>query len=82
MFEAIAALALGVIGAAIRTPELREVTWRSEMKRRCVLSLSTRGIIPNSDIRARSAEEQDPRLSFKTFAERAGILSDSTVSAS
>ncbi|EPT00988.1 hypothetical protein FOMPIDRAFT_86165 [Fomitopsis schrenkii] len=63
VFEALAALALGIIGSAIRTPELREVTWRSEMKRR-------------------SAEEQDPRLSFKTFAQRAGILPGATESAS
>ncbi|KAH9933395.1 uncharacterized protein B0H18DRAFT_643789 [Fomitopsis serialis] len=55
VFEALAALILGIVGSAIRTPELREVTWRSEMKHR-------------------SAEEQDPRLSFTTFAQRAGIL--------
>ncbi|TFY64641.1 hypothetical protein EVJ58_g2491 [Rhodofomes roseus] len=61
VFEAIAALILGIVGSAIRTPELREVTWRSEMKRR-------------------SAEEQDPRLSFTTFAQRAGILQSSSAS--
>ncbi|KZT70796.1 hypothetical protein DAEQUDRAFT_764365 [Daedalea quercina L-15889] len=58
VFEALVALVLGIIGSAIRTPELREVTWRSEMKRR-------------------SNEEQDPRLSFTTFAQRAGILPSS-----
>ena len=35
-----------------------------------------------SPLSNRSAEEQDPRLSFKTFAERAGILPHSTESAS
>ncbi len=35
--EALVALVLGTLGATIRTPELREVTWRSEMKKRYVL---------------------------------------------
>jgi len=61
VFEAIAALVLATVGATIRSPELREVTWRSEMKHR-------------------STEEQDPRLSFATFAQRAGLLSDSGAS--
>jgi len=53
--EAIAALVIGVVGAAVRTPELREMTWRSEMKRRATL------------------DHLDPRMSFATFARRAGI---------
>ncbi|KAI0917856.1 hypothetical protein AcW1_006877 [Taiwanofungus camphoratus] len=36
VFEALAALFLAIVGATIRTPDLREVTWRSEMKRRSV----------------------------------------------
>ncbi|KAK7687801.1 hypothetical protein QCA50_009020 [Cerrena zonata] len=32
--EALIALVFGIIGASIRTPELRGTTWRSEMKRR------------------------------------------------
>ena len=35
--EAAVSLVLAIIGATIRSPSLREVTWRSEMKRRCVL---------------------------------------------
>ncbi|PSR82608.1 hypothetical protein PHLCEN_2v6041 [Hermanssonia centrifuga] len=54
--EALVALVLGTLGATIRTPELREVTWRSEMKKRPL-------------------DEVDPRMSFTTFAQRAGILS-------
>ncbi|GBE86527.1 hypothetical protein BKA93DRAFT_265883 [Sparassis latifolia] len=34
VLEALVALVLATFGAALRTPELREVTWRSEMKRR------------------------------------------------
>ena len=28
---------LGTVAAAIRSPELKEITWRSEMKKRCVV---------------------------------------------
>ena len=38
--EAGMSLVLAIIGATIRSPSLREVTWRSEMKRRCVLLLA------------------------------------------
>ena len=34
--EAVVALALGVLGAVMRVDELKEITWRSEMKKRCV----------------------------------------------
>ncbi len=38
VFEAAAALVLAIVGATVRSPPLREVTWRSEMKRRYVAS--------------------------------------------
>ncbi|OBZ74053.1 hypothetical protein A0H81_05875 [Grifola frondosa] len=59
VLEAFAALILATVGATLRASPLREVTWRSEMKRRA------------------SEEEQDPRLSFATFIQRAGIASSS-----
>ncbi|KAI0794068.1 hypothetical protein C8Q74DRAFT_1365597 [Fomes fomentarius] len=34
--EALVALVLAVVGATVRSPALREVTWRSEMKRRAL----------------------------------------------
>ncbi|KAM5534655.1 hypothetical protein V8D89_011667 [Ganoderma adspersum] len=34
--EAVIALVLAIVGAAVRSPSLREVTWRSEMKRRAL----------------------------------------------
>ncbi|GJE91279.1 membrane magnesium transporter-like protein [Phanerochaete sordida] len=34
VIEAIVALALGTLGSVLRTDELREITWRSEMKKR------------------------------------------------
>ncbi|KAI0630560.1 membrane magnesium transporter-domain-containing protein [Trametes polyzona] len=55
VLEAVASLFLAIVGATLRSPPLREVTWRSEMKRRA------------------QEEDEDPRLSFATFAQRAGI---------
>lgn len=36
VLEAIGALVLAIVGATLRTPALREIMWRSEMKRKCV----------------------------------------------
>ncbi|OCH96312.1 hypothetical protein OBBRIDRAFT_718648 [Obba rivulosa] len=55
--EVVVALVLAIVGATLRTPPLREITWRSEMKRKCVLA----------------SVEDDPRMSFALFAQRAGI---------
>lgn len=41
VLEAAAALVFGIIGATMRAPALKEVTWRSEMKKRCVLPAET-----------------------------------------
>lgn len=45
-FEALFALVIGTLGAILRAPALREITWRSEMKRRYVeVRFSVGGII-------------------------------------
>ncbi|KAL1944964.1 hypothetical protein VTO73DRAFT_2584 [Trametes versicolor] len=64
VFEALASLFLTIFGATLRSSPLREVTWRSEMKRRA------------------QEEDEDPRLSFATFAQRAGIAPNSSPSSS
>ncbi|KAI0325906.1 hypothetical protein GY45DRAFT_175846 [Cubamyces sp. BRFM 1775] len=56
LLEAFASLFLAIVGATVRSPPLREVTWRSEMKRRA------------------QEEDEDPRLSFASFAQRAGLV--------
>ncbi|KAI0741601.1 hypothetical protein C8Q80DRAFT_1356907 [Daedaleopsis nitida] len=56
VLEACIALVVGIVGATVRSPALREVTWRSEMKRRS------------------SEEEEDPRMSFATFTQRAAFV--------
>ncbi|KAJ3527768.1 hypothetical protein NM688_g8084 [Phlebia brevispora] len=55
IIEAVLALILGTIGATMRSPQLREITWRSEMKERPL-------------------DEINPRMSFKTFAQQAGLI--------
>ncbi|EJD47985.1 hypothetical protein AURDEDRAFT_162959 [Auricularia subglabra TFB-10046 SS5] len=55
MLEAFAALFLGIFGAALKTPALKEITWASEMK-------------------ARSIDEFDSRLSFMTLNHRGAKL--------
>ncbi|KAF8517992.1 magnesium transporter [Hysterangium stoloniferum] len=47
VIETLAALLLGIFGAVINTPPLKEITWSSEMKHR-------------------TADEMDARLSFAT----------------
>lgn len=39
VWEALLSLFLGVIGASLSAPELKEITWASEMKRRSVVSV-------------------------------------------
>ncbi|KAI0083951.1 magnesium transporter [Irpex rosettiformis] len=40
--ETLLALVLGIVAAAIRSPELKEITWRSEMKKRPLDELDPR----------------------------------------
>ncbi|EIN09517.1 hypothetical protein PUNSTDRAFT_24611, partial [Punctularia strigosozonata HHB-11173 SS5] len=40
--EAIVSLVLGTIGASMRAPTLKEITWASEMKTRTVEEMNTR----------------------------------------
>ena len=78
VFEAVAALVLAIVGATVRSPALREVTWRSEMKRRCAsVQLFLARIIRTDRLFVLSRaveEEEDPRMSFAAFAQRAGIV--------
>ncbi|KAI0705235.1 hypothetical protein BC835DRAFT_1261489 [Cytidiella melzeri] len=84
VIEALFAFVLGTVAATIRAPELKEITWRSEMKKRYVDAASSPpcfwvsyGMIPffsrwtglNSPL-----EEIDPRMSFTNFAQRAGLV--------
>jgi len=51
IFEALTALVIGVLGASLNAPPLKDITWQSEMKKR-------------------SIDEMDSRLSFASFVNR------------
>lgn len=36
VFEALTALVIGILGASLNAPPLKDITWQSEMKQRCV----------------------------------------------
>jgi len=40
--EAIVAMFIGILGASLNNPELREITWRSEMKKRKMEEMDAR----------------------------------------
>ncbi|KAF9073313.1 magnesium transporter [Rhodocollybia butyracea] len=42
MFEAIIALAVGILGATLNAPPLKETTWSSEMKTRSIDEMDAR----------------------------------------
>ena len=68
------ALVLGTLGATLRTDELKEITWRSEMKKRCVYPVTSPVAFTDTCSHIRPLEDIDPRQSFSTFAQRAGLL--------
>ncbi|TFY79781.1 hypothetical protein EWM64_g4229 [Hericium alpestre] len=40
--EALASLVLGILGASLKAPESREITWASEMKKRTIDEMDSR----------------------------------------
>ncbi|EJD07525.1 uncharacterized protein FOMMEDRAFT_73630 [Fomitiporia mediterranea MF3/22] len=40
--EALVSLILGIIGASLNAPELKEITWRSEMRKRKIDDMDSR----------------------------------------
>ncbi|KAJ7091427.1 magnesium transporter [Mycena belliarum] len=42
IFEALLALVLGTIGASINTPNLKEITWAAEMRKRSIDEMDSR----------------------------------------
>ncbi|KAH8116440.1 magnesium transporter [Phellopilus nigrolimitatus] len=40
--EALLSLVIGILGASLNAPELREITWRSEMKKRKIDDVDSR----------------------------------------
>jgi hypothetical protein len=69
VFEALAALVLGVLGASLNAPPLKDITWQSEMKKRCIFSfLSSLLVLMRRT--ASSIDEMDSRLGFASYVNR------------
>jgi len=58
VYECITALALGIIGASLNTPPLKDITWASEMKRRTIDEVDARPGFANYISRAKSFENK------------------------
>ncbi|KAH7926036.1 hypothetical protein BV22DRAFT_1009942, partial [Leucogyrophana mollusca] len=60
VYESILALILGILGASLNAPPLKDITWASEMKKRHRY--------------CRSIDEMDSRLSFASYNNRGRIV--------
>lgn len=68
VYESIFALILGMIGASLNVPLLKDISWASEMKKRCAHSIY---LIPSSPVLSRTIDEMDSRLGFANYHSRA-----------
>lgn len=59
--EALVALVIGTLGASFNAPVLKEITWASLMKTRCVASSF---LFTLAEMLCRTVEEMDTRLGF------------------
>lgn len=64
-------MVLGTLGACLNAPELKEITWRSEMKKR---SLYTTSAGVNAELFDRKIDDMDSRLSFASWVNRGNAL--------
>jgi len=70
IIEALVAVVLGILGASLNAPPLKEITWASEMQKRYE---SVALLSPNrpADLGSRSKiDEMDSRLGFASFVNR------------
>ncbi|KAH9967231.1 magnesium transporter [Russula dissimulans] len=60
VFESLIALFLGIIGACLKAPPLKQITWASEMKTRTIDAMDARMGFANFVTRGRVLGEDDP----------------------
>jgi hypothetical protein len=71
------------MGACLKAPPLKEITWASEMKTRCartlmLLSLCAKNFITSSLLRlykSRTIDDMDSRMEFGNFVTQGKVLS-------
>jgi hypothetical protein len=69
--ETLLALALGILGASVNTPPLKEITWVAEMQTRCVRLVPPAVCAAVADERRRSWAEMNTRLGFADWGAHA-----------
>ncbi len=87
VLELLLALFLGIIGACLKAPALKEITWASEMKTRCAKHKSCSSTYPRLmfEFRAtaalscmgcgfRTIGDMDARMGFANFVTRGRVL--------
>ena len=67
---------LGIIGACVKAPPLKEITWASEMKTRCavVALLTWFAYVRVSQCAFRTIDDMDARMGFANFVTRGNVL--------
>jgi hypothetical protein len=77
VLESLLALFLGITGACLKAPALKEITWASEMKTRCAKHQSCCFALPGdscSGVDFRTIDEMDARMGFANFVTRGRVL--------
>ncbi|KAI6096960.1 hypothetical protein EDD16DRAFT_1499798, partial [Pisolithus croceorrhizus] len=58
VYESILALVLGILGASMNSPPLKDITWASEMKKRTIDDMDTRSGFANYVSRGKLFHDQ------------------------
>ncbi|KAF8737217.1 hypothetical protein AX14_013253 [Amanita brunnescens Koide BX004] len=66
VWEALLSLFLGIMGASLSTPELKEITWASEMKKRKIDDMDSRMGIASYVTRGRNVLTRPPKTQQRT----------------
>ncbi|EIW79417.1 hypothetical protein CONPUDRAFT_59951 [Coniophora puteana RWD-64-598 SS2] len=61
VYESVFALILGILGAALNAPTLKDITWAGEMKKRTIDEMDTRLGFANYNTRARHLLYPNPK---------------------
>lgn len=80
VFEALTALILGILGASLNAPHLKDITWQSEMKQQYVSSVLIRFISNAYAWSVRTIDGMDSRMGFGSFVNRGKALALNTKS--
>ncbi|GLB41697.1 putative membrane magnesium transporter [Lyophyllum shimeji] len=66
ILETLVGLVLGILGASLNAPELKEITWASEMRKHKIDEMDSRMGFANFVTRGRNILSQPPKSSTRT----------------